>query len=103
MAKKCKNPKCLPCNWWPKIAKMLGQSQACYWVDELTGEVFIATGLRATGPGDLLEISDEEGFGFYEGSCDCGNQYPVREDMFDKGLGSRCASCAAQVSEIARN
>ncbi len=101
--KKCKNPRCLPCNWWPRIAKLLGADQGCYWIDELTGEVFIATGLRATGEGNLIEIPDDEGPAFYESTCDCGHDFPIREDMFDKGLGSRCPSCAAEVSEITRN
>lgn len=101
--KKCSNPRCIHCRWWKKVSKYVGVQQGCYWIDEYTGEVFVATGLRATPAGDAIEINDEEGFAFYETECNCGDTVVIRADLIDRGLSGRCMTCAASTAEITRN
>lgn len=100
---KCDNPRCLNCRLWPKMIRQLGKEQACYWVDRLTGELFVATGLRVTPEGDCVDIPDDQGAGFYEVDCDCGAVGPIREDILDRGFMDCCPRCAALMAQIARN
>lgn len=102
-SKKCRDPNCLPCRWWPKIGKHMGVEQGCYWVDSNTGEVFIATGLRALPGGTLVPIETHEGSEFYEVECDCGSTGVIRGDLLMQGRADRCPECAANVASIARN
>lgn len=99
--KRCGSPKCVSCRWWPRIAKMLGEDQGCYWVDRDTGELFIATGLRALPSGDYTEITG--GMDFYEVRCECGAKGPARQDLLEKGVIDRCPSCAATSAQAIRN
>ena len=99
--KKCGSPNCVSCRWWPKICKMLGDDQGCYWIDRETGEVFVATGLRALPNGDYVAISD--GPDFYEVQCACGDTGPVRADLLNKGVIDRCPACAAKLAQSSRN
>lgn len=100
---KCSNPRCLSCRWWPKVVKQVGADQGCYWVNEQTGEVFVATGLRATPDGGLVDIPEEEGSPFYEVECECGAFGVIRGDILEQGLQERCPRCAAMTAQIARN
>lgn len=100
---KCKNPMCLFCRWWPKISKFMGADCGCYWVNEETGEVFVASGLRLLPNGILVKIPDTESQGFYGVECECGEEGFVRADLLDKGLTTRCPECAASIVQITRN
>ena len=100
---RCKKPHCIPCNWWPKIVKLLGKDQGCFWVDETTGEVFIATGIRSKPDGQGEPIVSDEGFSFFEGECECGDTFAVREDLMDRGLTGRCPHCASVLAALLRN
>lgn len=102
-SRKCRNPRCLFCGWWPKVGKSMGKSGGCYWVDTHTGEVFIASGLRLLPGGELVEIPSGEAQTFYEVECDCGETGFVRGDVLQKCLCDRCPECAAQLSNTMRN
>lgn len=101
--KRCKNPMCLDCRWWPRVARYMGSAQGCYWVDAGTGEVFVATGLRALADGTLVVIDSERDPPFYEVQCDCGSEGFVRGDLLEQGKCDCCPACAANLSQIARN
>jgi hypothetical protein len=101
--KKCSSPTCIPCRWWPKISKLLGQDLGCYWIDRTSGEVFIATGLRALPGGHFVEIKGETGPEFFIVECECGSKGPVRADLLHKGTVDRCPDCSAQAAQTLRN
>lgn len=103
MKKKCKDPNCLACKWWPKIVKVLGKSGGCYWIDETSGEVMIATGLRALPNASLVPIEEDECPQFYESECDCGERVVVRSDLMERGLTTRCPQCASMLAQTLRN
>lgn len=75
----------------------------CYWVDDYTGEVFIATGLRALPGGELIRITDDEGPDFYEVECQCGSQGFVRGDLLEQARTTCCPECAASAAQASRN
>lgn len=99
--KKCTSTRCVCCRWWPKVCRHLGAEGGCYWVDKGTGELMIATGLRALPCGDYIPITG--GPDFYECKCDCGNSGPVRADLLHRGTVDRCPQCAADAAQTARN
>lgn len=102
-SKKCGDPQCIECRWWPAMAKLVGKAGGCYWVDETTGELFVATGLRATPNGSAVPIPEEESPSFWETECTCGFTMIAREDLMRRGLTRMCPSCAASLTHTMRN
>jgi hypothetical protein len=102
MAKKSRKAgrDCLLCKWWPKIHKTIGSRGCDFWVDSVTGEVMVATGLRALPSGGLVELEETA---WVTVQCDCGNEGGVRQDLLESGLVDRCPVCAAHCAQAERN
>lgn len=100
---KCKRADCLCCRWWPQIVKMMGKEGGCYWVDETSGELMIATGLRVLPNARLVPLDEEECPSFYETECECGATVTIRGDLMERGLTSRCPECASMLAQTMRN
>ena len=98
--KSCKVPNCLLCKFLPAIEAALGK-HSTYWVDADTGELFIATGLRALPDLGLIEMS--QGFGWALVRCECGLKGGARLDTLRSGLSEYCPYCAAMLAQIKRN
>ncbi len=104
MAKKVKKSSrgCVVCKWWPKAVKIMGAHQAYFFVNSLSGEVMVATGMRLLPDGQLVDISEEE-IGWADVECDCGNRGVARVDLLEQGVIDRCPVCSAQCAQAERN
>jgi hypothetical protein len=103
MAKKskCEVRRCLTCKWWPKVRKYMGKSQCYFWVNSQTGEVMIATGLRALPDGGTVKMEPINDWVDVE--CDCGTSGVVRSDLLESGFVERCVECSAECAQAERN
>ena len=101
--KKCKNPYCIECRWWPAVVKLIGEEGGCYWVDEASGEVMIATGLRCLPNGTLSPMDKDDTPEFWKTECDCGSEWVTRGDLMERGLTKMCPACAASLTNAMRN
>lgn len=98
-AKNCDTPNCLIHKFWPAIEPAFGKN-GCFYIDELTGEVVVKTGLRALPD---LELVPFEECVWYSVKCECGTKGVARKDMLEQGLTGGCPTCAAQASQLKRN
>lgn len=98
---KCKTNNCMVHKWFPKIKKHFGH-QVCPYVDPTTGEIFIATGLRALP--DLEVVEMELGINYWvDVRCTCGNESSQRVDLLESGKIRSCPTCAANQAYGERN
>jgi len=98
---KCSTPNCMVHKWFPKIKKQLG-FQACPYIDPSSGEIFIATGLRALP--DLEVVEMDLGIEYWvDVRCACGNEGSQRVDLLESGKIRSCPICAANQAFGARN
>jgi len=98
---KCDTPNCLLHKWWPAVEPALGKHSS-FWVDDLSGEVFIATGMRALPDMEVVEM--EEGIStWFSVRCECGTEGVQREDLMNRTIISECPCCAANRSFTQRN
>jgi hypothetical protein len=98
--KSCTVPNCLLCKFLPAIEAALGK-HSTYWVDIDTGELCIATGLRALPDLSLIEMSKE--FGWALVRCECGLKGSARLDTLRNGQSESCPYCSAMLAQLKRN
>ena len=95
----CGIPNCLNHKWWPAVEPAFGKS-SCYYVDELTGEVIVHTGLRALPDLELVPFDEVV---WYTVKCECGTKGYARKDMLEQGKTSGCLTCTAAAAQLRRN
>jgi hypothetical protein len=95
----CTTPNCLHHTWWPAVEPAFGKN-SCFYVDEMTGEVIIYTGLRALPDLELVPFKEVV---WYEVKCECGNRGFARKDMLEQGKTGGCPDCTAAAAQLRRN
>lgn len=95
----CDVPNCLMCKLWPEIEPAFGKD-SCFYVDEITGEVVIHTGLRALPDLQLVLLDKADWYGV---QCECGNKGHIRGDLLERGRSGGCPNCSASAAQLGRN
>ena len=95
----CTTPNCLNHKFWPAVEPAFGKN-SCYFVEEMTGEVVIYTGLRALPDLELVPFNEVN---WCEVRCICGNKGYARKDILEQGKTGGCPHCTAAAAQLRRN
>jgi hypothetical protein len=97
----CKTDNCLVHKFFPMVDKKLGEN-SCFYIDEISGEVFIATGMRVLPDLEVVDMGDEVNH-WVDVRCSCGNEGAMRVDLLQTGKIRSCPNCAANKAFGERN
>lgn len=100
--KKCTTDNCLYHKFWPSIEPAFHPRIASYWVDPLTAELMIATGLKVLSDGEVT-VMDDTKIQLAKVQCTCGTKACIRVDLMHRGFTDRCPDCQAKAAETESN